>query len=174
MVVHPLNTQIWRSYLGFDYQKGPFQSMEFTDGAKALGKGSSGLLELTNVNQAVHRPGKPWHHPVKLLYRWRNGITISYELNCFCPLCLVSTRGLNASTWPCPGRKERVWRTCRIQIPLSVMEPQRICDNKTKETNTCVLAAYRDGFRSSAPTCKLRHPPNLPKIHSSPRGWLLK
>lgn len=132
--------------------------------------------ELTNVNQAVHRPGKPWHHPVKLLYRWRNGITISYELNCFCQLCLVTTRGLNASTWPCPGRKERVWRTCRIQIPLSVMEPRRICNNKTKETNTCVLAAYQgwvpllSAHLQTAPSPKSSQDPFI----KDPRGWLLK
>lgn len=90
--------------------------MDFSDCAEGLNKGSCSIAELTNVNQAVPHSGKPWHVSVTLLYSWRNGITISYELNCSCQTCLVSTHGSDTSIWPCPGRRERMYRTCRMQI----------------------------------------------------------
>lgn len=90
--------------------------MDFSDCAEGLNKGSCSIAELTNVNQAVPHSGKPWHVSVTLLCSWRNGITISYELNCSRQTCLVSTHGSDTSIWPCPGRRERMYRTCRMQI----------------------------------------------------------
>lgn len=59
----------------------------------------------------------------------------------------MPARGLDASWWPCPGKKGRGERerACRAQDFPGVAEPSCVCNNKTKETYSCV-----DGKRGPA------------------------
>lgn len=91
-------------------------------------KRAAALWSSQTVNQAMQHSGKFRHGLVTLfLHSWRNGVIISYELNCFCQMCLASTCGLDASMWPCPGRKG-----CKALISW-VWQPRCVCNNKTSE-----------------------------------------
>lgn len=81
--------------------------------------------------------GSPGTVSVKLFHSWRNGVIISYALNCSVKHASSLQCGLDTSVWPRPGRSERVGGARRAQGFPGLAEPWCVCNNKTKDTCLC-------------------------------------
>lgn len=82
VAVNPLHAETWVSLPDSHFQEGPLPNTEFPAYAKCSGKGSRSWWSSQNMNQQSSIMGRPGTVFVKLSHSWRNGVIISYELNC--------------------------------------------------------------------------------------------
>lgn len=82
MTVNPLHAETRMSLPDVRFQKGPIPNVEFAVYAKCLEKELQYCGAHKTCSKQSSLTGSPGTVFVKLLHGWRNGIIISYEVNC--------------------------------------------------------------------------------------------